>query len=69
MFLSPTEHHNPEMWHPRVRVEVLIAMLEEHRALDTPRSVHWYQREAEFLRRLARAQVELDRSEDGPVCA
>jgi hypothetical protein len=57
------------MWHPRVRVEVLIAMLDEHRALDTPRSVHWYQREAEFVRRLAQAQVELDRCENGPMPA
>ncbi len=67
MFLSPPEHRNPEMWHPRVRVEVLIAMLEQHRALDTPRSVHWYQREAEFVKRLARAQVALERLEEDPM--
>jgi hypothetical protein len=69
MFLSPTEHRDSNVWHPRVRVEVLIAMLQQHRALDTPRSAHWYQREAEFVRRLAQAQVELDQSEDGPAYA
>jgi hypothetical protein len=42
---------------------MLLALLQEHRGLDTPRSLHWHQREAQFLRRLAEAQVALDQFE------
>jgi hypothetical protein len=41
-------------------VEFLVAVLHAHRALDTPRSVHWHEKEMDLVRRLAHAQVELD---------
>jgi hypothetical protein len=63
MVPSQSQNREGEPRHPRIRVEILLAMLQAHRALDAPRSLHWQQREALFLRRLAEAQVELDRFE------
>lgn len=45
------------------KIEKLAAILQAHRALDTPRSTHWHEREREFVRRLAQAQIELERLE------
>lgn len=45
------------------KIEKLAAILQAHRALDTPRSKHWHEREREFVKRLAQAQIELERLE------
>lgn len=49
----------------RARTEVnrLVLFLAEHRALDAPHSEHWKRRDADYVRRLARAQVELEQLE------
>ena len=67
--VSMSDPHN-EMHHPsadvataRWRVQVLVTRLHAHRALEKPHSQHWHEKEADYVRRLAAAQVELDQIE------
>jgi hypothetical protein len=60
----PMLYHPTEQQQSRAEVHFLLWVLERHRALEKPRSLHWQEREAYLLRRLAQAQVKLDRAQD-----
>jgi hypothetical protein len=61
MLLNRLERHRQNLEHARWRVEFLLSLLDSHRQMLTRRDAEWQQKEADYVRQLAAAQVELER--------
>jgi len=61
MLLNRLERHRENLEHARWRVEFVLSLLDSHRRMLTRRDAEWRQKETEYLKQLAAAQVELER--------
>jgi hypothetical protein len=61
MLLNRHERRRQNLEHARWRVEFVLSLLDSHRGMLTKRDAEWKRKEADYLRQLAAAQIELER--------
>ena len=60
MPLNRHERHRENLEHARWRVEFVLSLLDSHRGMLTKRNAEWQQKETDYLKQLATAQIELE---------
>lgn len=67
MLLNRHERHRQNLEHARWRVEFVLSLLDSHRGMLTKRDAAWQRREADYVKQLAEAQIELERLDSHEV--